>query len=135
MAFTQRRARMHDAALYKNTINNNNSGPEYSIMGNGLFGNTFTAVATNSNAALSNGTPTGDSNGALNKNQGANGTEYFKLEAFGIAGLEVNTISAMIFVFVCWIVHAAPLLRRLLNNYFFCFVILYHIFSTIGAAE
>ena len=92
---------MHDAALYKNTTNNNNSGPEYSIMGNGLFGNTFTAVATNPSTTLTNGTPTGDRNSALNKNQGANGTEYFKLEAFGIAGLEVKTICALIFCFVC----------------------------------
>eukprot|EP01032_Pedospumella_encystans_P012542 gene12542-14505_t len=89
VAFTQRRARMHDAALYKNTAYNSNSGPEYSIMGNGLFGNTFTAVATNPNTGLTNGTLSGESNNALNKNQGANGTEYFKLEAFGIAGLEV----------------------------------------------
>lgn len=59
-------------------------------MGNGLFGNTFTAVATNPNATITNSTPTGDNNGALNKNQSANGTEYFKLEAFGIAGLEVK---------------------------------------------
>lgn len=59
-------------------------------MGNGLFGNTFTAVATNPNASLTNSTLTGESNSALNKNQGANGTEYFKLEAFGIAGLEVK---------------------------------------------
>ncbi len=82
---------MHDAALYKNAGNNNNTnGPEYSIMGNGLFGNTFTAVATNPNATITNSTPTGDSNSALNKNQNANGTEYFKLEAFGIAGLEVK---------------------------------------------
>jgi len=83
---------MHDAALYKNAANNNNNnnGSEYSIMGNGLFGNTFTAVATNPSATVTNSTPTGDSNGALNKSQGANGTEYFKLEAFGIAGLEVK---------------------------------------------
>ena len=119
---------MHDAALYKNTAYNSNSGPEYSIMGNGLFGNTFTAVATNPNAALTNGTPTGESKSALNKNRGANGTEYFKLEAFGIAGLEVITISAMIFVFVCWVVHAAPLQARLLNNYLLCFLNFYSIF-------
>lgn len=89
VAFTQRRARLHDAAIYNNNNYNNNSTTEFSILGNGLMG---TSITTTNNTNTTNGSGSGESgsSGASYKVNRGSGTEYFKLEAFGISGLEVS---------------------------------------------
>jgi len=83
VAFTQRRARMHDSAIYNNNNGNNNT-TEFSILGNGLMGTTTTVTSSANNSSNSGGTSSSAIKGS--------GTEYFKLEAFGVSGLEVSIV-------------------------------------------
>ena len=82
---------MHDSAIYNNNNISSNT-TEFSILGNGLMGTTTTITSNANNSGGSSAS--GSSGGGGGKGSGS-GTEYFKLEGFGVSGLEVSTCSCI----------------------------------------